>query len=190
MPGKSYTPEQKLKFYQYWKDSDKSIRQAERDLGLSTGTLNRFIRQVELEGTLALRRHPNQGNKKILTQEHQQVLNQLLEQNLKLSCKKIAQLLLERTGAKYPAYQVCYQRRKLAQVKTIASEVEPHDKKIVVPRRLLGKEQQELLCQLLRENQGARDREIIREFQFKSSLKVSPSLLAYYKRRVKSIQKP
>jgi transposase len=190
MPGKFYAPEQKLKFYQYWKDSDKSIRQAERDLGLSTGTLNRIIRQVELEGTLALRRHPNQGNKKILTKEHQQVLNQLLEQNPKLSCKKIAQLLLERTGAKYPAYQVCYQRRKLAQVMAVAPEVGLHNKKIVAPRRLLSKKQRELLCQLLRENQGVRDREIIREFQFKSSLKISPSLLAYYKRRVKSIQKP
>jgi len=102
MPGKTYTPKQKLEFYQYWKDSDKSIRQAERDLGLSTGTLNRFIRQVELEGTLALRRHPNQGNKKILTQEHQQVLNQLLEQNLKLSCKKNSSIAFRAHRGKIP----------------------------------------------------------------------------------------
>ena len=99
-------------------------------------------------------------------------------------------MLLELTGAKYPDYQVCYQRRKLARVPAITSEVEPHDKKIVAPRRLLSKEQQELLCQLLRENQGVRDKEIIREFQFKSGIKISPSLLTYYKRRVKSIQKP
>jgi hypothetical protein len=148
-----YSADEQSAFYLYWQESQLSLRQASKNLGISEGVLNRIV----------VKHGQTTPFKKLLNQEQQQLLKQLLAEFPIARAGKIINLFRYQTGISINSRIVHYYRYQ-------------GDKRVN-----LSKKQQLFLKSLLAAK--AKPKEIKRQFYRETGIKISTDTIYYYQNK-------